>query len=190
MASFEKAITNTHVDSTEGRLFLNGVLKDAINYPTQNKIVFNRLAWRDLSGERNRFLFVLHEYLGIMGLDDSRYTVSGAALKEIAKDSLVCVSVAQDAYTHFEVTGKAVLNLIGKDSAQWRDQFLNYSISVNASNNPVFFVLSTVDLKSQATQRMIVNLHRAKPEVDLNFSIQTEQKINGYPVTDIEIECH
>jgi hypothetical protein len=75
------AIQNTKVNSVAEELILNGHVVDAINYPFRNppQIVLSRLSWDRLSGlqEHRRAFLVLHEYLGIMGVDDSRYQISG-----------------------------------------------------------------------------------------------------------------
>ncbi len=47
------------VESTDEELFLNGMPKDAINYPQEKRIVFNRTAWdrRTSYFERAAFCF-------------------------------------------------------------------------------------------------------------------------------------
>ncbi|MGZ3722960.1 MAG: hypothetical protein ACXVA9_08530 [Bdellovibrionales bacterium] len=80
---WEGAILATEVHS-EDHLYLNGSEVDAINYPAIKRIELNRSRWtpiRDAAGTRARFTLVLHEYLGIMGVDDSQYRVSSGALK-------------------------------------------------------------------------------------------------------------
>lgn len=69
-------IRSALVESTDDQLFLDGVRKDAINYPDIEKIIFNRKGWATAANERTRMLFVLHEYLGLLRINDSRYSVS------------------------------------------------------------------------------------------------------------------
>lgn len=71
------AIQKTQVVSLE-KTILNGVEKDAINYPTLFKIEVSRSRWltQTNSPEKVRAL-VLHEYLGIMNIDDHDYRISG-----------------------------------------------------------------------------------------------------------------
>lgn len=80
---FSGAISTSEVHS-EDHLFLNGAEVDAINYPAQRKIQLSRTRWnqiRDAEGTRTRLTLVLHEYLGIMNIDDTQYRVSSVALK-------------------------------------------------------------------------------------------------------------
>lgn len=71
-----QAVQNTFVNSQE-RLFLRGDEVDAINYPDARKILVSRTGWDRMSSSPHRRAFlVLHEYLGIIGIDDARYQVS------------------------------------------------------------------------------------------------------------------
>lgn len=73
------ALSNTSVHSEEN-LVLNGYEVDAINYPAQAKIVMSRSRWRALRNPaetRQRLTLVLHEYLFMIGLDDSQFKISG-----------------------------------------------------------------------------------------------------------------
>lgn len=72
------AIRQTKVNSRPS-LTLRGNEVDAINYPdpTEPKILLSRAAWDRMATARHRRVFlVLHEYLGIMGVDDSNYQIS------------------------------------------------------------------------------------------------------------------
>jgi len=80
LLSLNEAIKSTKVESTENKLFLNNIPKDAINYPTEKRIIFNRTAWVN-SKESFKPSLVLHEYLGIMGINDSSYSLSISLLK-------------------------------------------------------------------------------------------------------------
>ncbi len=76
----EDALARTKVVSVE-RALLNGVEKDAINYPRQKLIEVSSTRWlaRTRSPEQQQAL-VFHEYLGIMGVDDGDFSVSGRLL--------------------------------------------------------------------------------------------------------------
>ncbi len=73
--SLRKAIETTNV-TTKERLELQGVEVDAINYPEQKRIELNRSRWKEYGLDQKAAL-VLHEYLGVIGLDDSKYEISG-----------------------------------------------------------------------------------------------------------------
>ncbi|MEK2690389.1 hypothetical protein [Bdellovibrio sp. GT3] len=91
--SLEAAIASTKIQSTDEQLILDGVPKDAINYPSQKRIIFNRKAWSQMNLEL-RSLLVLHEYLGVMGINDSTYSVSTRLLqiRSFAISSVLCKS--------------------------------------------------------------------------------------------------
>jgi len=72
------AIQATKVNSRD-RLLLRGDEVDAINDATLSppQILLSRAGWNRMEAAPHRRAFlVLHEYLGIMGLDDSRYQIS------------------------------------------------------------------------------------------------------------------
>lgn len=75
LAQLKDVMKTTKVESTDKALSLKGVPKDAINYPTEKRILFNRLAWGNAK-EAQKPRLVLHEYLGILGVDDSSYARS------------------------------------------------------------------------------------------------------------------
>jgi len=74
-AALELAVKRTKVESTDKELRLGGLPKDAINYPSQGRIIFNRDRWIKLDAGQKPVL-VLHEYLGILGLEDASYAIS------------------------------------------------------------------------------------------------------------------
>lgn len=80
---FAGAIEVTEV-LTEKTLILNGNEVDAINYPSLKLIKVSRTRWQDLRDEKltiSRFNLVIHEYLGIIGSDDSKYAISNELIK-------------------------------------------------------------------------------------------------------------
>lgn len=76
LAKLTKAINTTYVTSTDDVLELKGAVKDAINYPGLQTIVFNRKRWQTMANENVRKALVLHEYLGVIGVDDKNYDIS------------------------------------------------------------------------------------------------------------------
>ena len=104
-----EAVDSTYVNSQE-RLFLGDEEKDAINYPESHRILVSRTAWDRMESQPHRRAFlVLHEYLGIMGVDDTRYQISrlldragvcerSTAVREMIEDRLQksCYRIIQD----------------------------------------------------------------------------------------------
>lgn len=76
----DRILNEAQVESTDEELYLNKLPKEAINYPAKKRIIFNRTAWLNMK-EGLKPTLVLHEYLGLLGLDDSSYAISTAALK-------------------------------------------------------------------------------------------------------------
>ncbi|MFN3453844.1 MAG: hypothetical protein ACK41T_02715 [Pseudobdellovibrio sp.] len=77
---FTGVLENTTVRTEEVLKYIDGKEVEAINYPDQKLILLNRTLWRTRrtsSETLARYTFVLHEYLGIMRIDDSQYKISG-----------------------------------------------------------------------------------------------------------------
>lgn len=80
--ALKKAVQKTSVESTNEVLLLpsgasqSAVTKDALNWFGKTRIVFNREAWDTILDGSRRAALVLHEYLGIMGVDDRDYRYS------------------------------------------------------------------------------------------------------------------
>jgi hypothetical protein len=80
--ALRKAIKQTSVESTDEILLLpsgestGAVTKDALNWFSKKRIVFNREAWDMIPAGSRRAALVLHEFLGIMGVDDKDYGYS------------------------------------------------------------------------------------------------------------------
>jgi hypothetical protein len=74
--AFEEAVARTWVVSKKNT-FLHGIEMEAINYPTERRIEINRSRWlENKDSMKYRYVLVTHEYLGILGIDDSRYQIS------------------------------------------------------------------------------------------------------------------
>lgn len=74
------AIETTTVRSDDKVIYKDGLEVEAVNDPDQGLIVVNRNIWRTRRADSetiHRYTFVLHEYLGIMRINDEQYKVSG-----------------------------------------------------------------------------------------------------------------
>ena len=83
--TLNKAIHDTTIYSEE-HVYLKDVEVDAINFPDieQPRIILNRYRWLNTSlNYEIRSHLVLHEYLSIMGFNDSRYEISSAILSKV-----------------------------------------------------------------------------------------------------------
>ncbi|WP_413557582.1 hypothetical protein [Bdellovibrio sp. HCB209] len=77
--TFIGAIETTTVRSEQVLYYEDGREVEGINKPEQKLILINRRMWRENRVETetlHRYTFVLHEYLWIMGIDDTQYKVS------------------------------------------------------------------------------------------------------------------
>lgn len=63
--------------SSQDTLLLDGKSVDAINYPKEKRIEVNRERWLKAAGAKRASL-VLHEYLGLMEIQDDNYAISGS----------------------------------------------------------------------------------------------------------------
>jgi hypothetical protein len=81
--SLEQVVAVTTVESTDQDLALNGIPKDAINYPATKQIIFSRASWNRIIDEDKPAL-VLHEYLGILKVEGANYKYSKAILGNVS----------------------------------------------------------------------------------------------------------
>lgn len=73
---FLSAVNSTQVVSQD-KVLLEGYERDAVNYPSLKKIVVGRNRWFETANQiGRRYILVMHEYLNIMGIDDSKYQIS------------------------------------------------------------------------------------------------------------------
>lgn len=79
LPELRRSILQAKVESTDKKLSLDGVPKDAINYPSENRIIFNRIRWNEMS-EAQKPALVLHEYLGLIQVNDASYKYSHQVL--------------------------------------------------------------------------------------------------------------
>lgn len=100
--AFLNAVEKTTVVSQE-RVFLEGQERDAINEPSIKRIIVGRYRWLETANQiARRYMLVMHEYLNIMGIDDSKYQVSSKVFAANGKKriEIVC-SAFEDLTTYF-----------------------------------------------------------------------------------------
>ena len=81
------AYHSTRVGTTDDPLYYRGQEVDALNCDDELTIVFNKKRWKAIrSGsersEEMQELLILHEYLGILAIEDKTYEVSSQVLAE------------------------------------------------------------------------------------------------------------
>jgi hypothetical protein len=118
------ALRRVRVETTEN-LYLNGVEVDAINYPDESLIKVSSTRWIKISDLADATIqkqnIALHEYLWVLGFDDTNYKLSSAIITEAraellalrpnpASDTLLgalCKAIVELDYT----TAKSLLQL-------------------------------------------------------------------------------
>ncbi|OGQ18544.1 MAG: hypothetical protein A3B70_05075 [Deltaproteobacteria bacterium RIFCSPHIGHO2_02_FULL_40_11] len=149
----KEVMDNTTVESTNEFLSLDRVPKDAINNPTQHKIIFNRAQWDALLDYRKKMAFVLHEYIGIMNdqdIDDSNYQISNIflALEPEPRKKLAYLSMQVDTRVQylFIETNKwfpkndlVCFNLatLDREISELWDYYLNNRFSIGADDKNI-----------------------------------------------------
>jgi hypothetical protein len=76
-SSLKDKIDSVNIESTNEALMLDGVEKDAIWDKSIDLIRLNRARWISIPGIYLKRRLALHEFLGILGVDDSNYRCSG-----------------------------------------------------------------------------------------------------------------
>ena len=154
LKKLELAILRTKVESTDKELRLNGLPKDAINYPAKGQILFNRARWAQLDAGQKPAL-VLHEYLGILGIEDASYAFSKKVLGAFRYDisySLNC-----------DFNG-------GKSN-------LNMGIDESAGVDVILMTINWSETKSDSTGTDRPTGEFSQMILDGNFSIVFDDKI-------------
>ncbi len=82
---FSRALQSTTIE-VGSDLAVNGVPKQAVNYPAQRRIVFDTGAWQKLDRTQKASL-AFHEYLGLLWLD-ANYELSQSYVRLLAEESL------------------------------------------------------------------------------------------------------
>lgn len=81
-----RAAMETTTVVSEERVFLDGLERDAVNYPSKKLIKISRARWKDLrrSNEtKARLTLVLHEFLWVSGIDDTNFAKSGPIIERL-----------------------------------------------------------------------------------------------------------
>lgn len=187
-----EAIDQVTVESTEEALILDGARKDAINYPLQKRIIINRSAWSSLPTKLDKIQLALHEYLGILGIDDSVYQVSRRVMKLFGPAVIRCESrFAYRSDGHMltgDVEGAAVLDLRQEGTLGWKDDLRSYSVTSGAEF--LQFEIYPADHSNPAgTATLRASLDLKQPQFYARLPVETDLRRKGGRVFFIEILC-
>lgn len=117
---FTQHVEMTQV-ATRDRTVIGNHEVDAINYPDRNVIELNRERWASYRGDTNRKLaLVLHEYLGVMGLQERNYEKSSIYF-QFLNDPF------QTGMEQLRVTQGVVLNALSETCAETWCEGMFYS---------------------------------------------------------------
>ncbi len=111
-ANLRKAMETTVVASEE-RVYLDGIERDAVNYPSKKLIKISRTRWKDLrqAAETSaRLTLVLHEFLWMSGVDDTNFVQTQRiieALKIPPYSPSIWLNVPGRAFAVVECAGKS-----------------------------------------------------------------------------------
>jgi len=183
--AFKQSLDRVKVESTEEDLILEGAKKDAINYPKDQRIVLNRKAWRSLPNERTRLLLVLHEYLGVMEIEDFRYDSSSRILSRILKNSLTCTSIFLDVDSKGRESGKLALDISENVRGNWSDSLFFYSVDVSL---PIL-TLTVLEPNSNKSTMIKAQLNPSDPYFDFIFPVAGSSFGKKGSTVDVEVEC-
>ena len=115
-----EAVFSVQVQSTEDKLILNGASVDAINYPSEKRILLSRSGWEKANPELRQVL-VLHEYLGILGVRDDHYQVSRPVVTDRRNRVNLCEAdqerFRQDTVGFFLGKGYVLENYVGNHTS-------------------------------------------------------------------------
>lgn len=76
IADFENSIRTANISATNNPLLVNGIEVDAINYPSQNIIVFSRPHWNAQVDRSLKVALAVHEHLGLIKVSDPNYAIT------------------------------------------------------------------------------------------------------------------
>lgn len=79
---FEELIKSATIESSSEPLYIDEIEKDAINIPSEKKIVFNRGRWNAIGSPLKKLALVFHEFLGLMLEEDDHYQISNFFLNQ------------------------------------------------------------------------------------------------------------
>ena len=82
--AFKRTVATARVFSQE-TTYLGDIEVDALNYPAEQKIVVSRKRWLGLGFNlKATRMLIIHEYLGLAGVNDTSYQVSSKLLRKIS----------------------------------------------------------------------------------------------------------
>jgi hypothetical protein len=194
LGALKNAILTTQVESTDEALILDGAAKDAINYPSEKLIVINRKSWGDTQNKLTRMTLSLHEYLGILGMDDSKYLISMSAIKLFGSSIMRCES--RFMYRNGihaligDVEGSVTIDLSQEDGYGWTDELRSYNIAAGETPEGRYFQIEISPLDNPVdTLEVRSVLNMIKPSFYLKTEVVTKIKRHGGKVLFILVQC-
>lgn len=171
--AFAKAVSDTSVESTDKNLSLEGKPKDAINYPTLKKIVFNRKRWTNTT-DQQRAILVLHEYLGILQVEGATYEKSKKLLSSMnfnrAAITLVD-AISVNFATPSEYSIETRVSVVSYGVAEWiynaADEKIQITIEAKGQRK-----LFNIPIKGR-----VLSVHNANDGIDSGIYIKVLQPI-------------
>jgi len=85
--TLQDTIRRADVRSVSTELYLDGVRKDAINYPYENRIDISLTQWSYMT-EKVKYQLVIHEALGLLSINDADYARSNSLINAVSSDQL------------------------------------------------------------------------------------------------------
>lgn len=76
--AFCKTISETKIESTIDPIYVEKIEKDAANWPSEMRILFNRDRWQSLRDEHRRWQLVIHEVVPLMAEHDELLKKKGS----------------------------------------------------------------------------------------------------------------
>jgi len=107
-----RAAMQTAVVVSEDRVYVNGMERDAVNYPERKLIKISRTRWKTLRQSEEtkaRLTLVLHEFLWMSGVDDTNFQKSGQVINVLNISNYspaIWLNVPGLAFAAVECTGR------------------------------------------------------------------------------------
>lgn len=166
------------MESTTEDLVLNGVRKDAINYPSTGRIVIQRLRWLSLPYYLKRRL-VLHEFLWLIGVDDGDYRISSSLIDsayrlQSGKVDVALIARAQD-----------LLKTAYQAGLQMKSATLEVEVLLNALKDVGELVLETQSLLRLTVFGAIQDI--AEKDVSTSTRAALLRRFVRFALEDLEI---
>lgn len=84
ISDLSNAVESYKVEATEDVLKKDGVQVDALNFPSEKRILLSLLHWKKDLTPYQKSRLALHEFLGAMGLEDTRFEKTHKIFEETA----------------------------------------------------------------------------------------------------------